>query len=60
MAERGLTVAAAAVATEEARYGMRIDAGGHALRGDELADHGGGDTGSPPFRRPLAGLVERP
>jgi putative redox protein len=49
-------VAAAAVSGEEKPYGVRIDSGGHALRGDEPASHGGGDTGPTPFGLLLAGL----
>jgi putative redox protein len=49
-------VAAVKVANEGERYGVRIDAGGHALRADEPVDHGGGDTGPPPFGLLLSGL----
>ena len=42
--------------SEEKPYGVRIDAGGHALRGDEPVDHGGADTGPPPFGLLLSGL----
>ena len=54
--DRGHTVAAAMVTSEEKPYGVRIDAGGHALRGDEPADHGGADTGPTPFGLLLSGL----
>jgi putative redox protein len=54
--ERDHTVATATVTSEEKPYGMRIEAGGHALRGDEPIDHGGGDTGPPPFGLLLSGL----
>jgi putative redox protein len=50
------TVATATVTSEEKPYGVRIDAGGHALRGDEPVDHGGADTGPPPFGLLLSGL----
>ena len=39
--DRDHTVATATVASEEKPYGVRINAGGHALRGDEPVDHGG-------------------
>jgi putative redox protein len=54
--ERHHTVATATVTSEEKPYGVRIDAGGHALRGDEPADHGGADTGPAPFALLLSGL----
>jgi len=54
--DREHIIAAAAVTSEEKPYGVRIDAGGHALRGDEPADHGGADTGPTPFGLLLAGL----
>ena len=50
------TVAVAAVTSEEKPYGVRIDAGGHALRGDEPVDHGGADSGPTPFGLVLSGL----
>ena len=50
------TIATATVTTEVKPYGVRIDAGGHALRGDEPADNGGADTGPPPFGLLLSGL----
>ena len=54
--DRGHTIAAAMVMSEEKPYGVRIDAGGHALRGDEPADHGGAGTGPTPFGLLLSGL----
>jgi putative redox protein len=54
--DRHHTVATATVTSEEKPYGVRIDAGGHALRGDEPADHGGADTGPAPFGLLLSGL----
>ena len=54
--DRDHTVATATVTSEEKPYGVRIDAGGHALRGDEPADHGGADTGPAPFGLLLSGL----
>ena len=53
---RDHTVASATVTSEEKPYGVRIDAGGHALRGDEPLSHGGADTGPPPFGLLLSGL----
>jgi putative redox protein len=53
---RDHTVASATVTSEEKPYGVRIDAGGHALRGDEPAGQGGADTGAPPFGLLLSGL----
>ena len=50
------TVGTATVTSEEKPYGVRIDAGGHVLHGDEPADHGGADTGPPPFGLLLSGL----
>jgi putative redox protein len=50
------TVAAASVTTEQKAYGVRIEAGGHALRGDEPLAHGGADTGPAPFALMLSGL----
>jgi putative redox protein len=54
--DRDHTVATATVTGEEKPYGVRIDAGGHALRGDEPVDHGGADSGPPPFGLLLSGL----
>ena len=38
------------------RYHTDLQAGRHALAGDEPADHGGADTGPPPFGLLLSGL----
>ena len=54
--DRDHTVATATVTSEEKPYGVRIDAGGHALRGDEPPGHGGADTGPTPFGLLLSGL----
>ena len=54
--DRDHTIATATVTSEEKPYGVRIDAGGHALRGDEPVGQGGADTGSPPFGLLLSGL----
>jgi putative redox protein len=54
--DRDEVVATAMVASEDKPYAVRVDAGGHALRGDEPVDHGGGDTGPPPFGLLLSGL----
>ena len=54
--DREHTVATATVTSEEKPYGVRIDAGGHALRGDEPVDQGGADTGPAPFGLLLSGL----
>ena len=53
---RDHTIATATVTSEEKPYGVRIDAGGHALRGDEPAGQGGAGTGPPPFGLLLSGL----
>ena len=53
---RDHTVASATVTSEDKPYGVRIDAGGHALRGDEPVGQGGADTGPPPFGLLLSGL----
>ena len=53
---RAKPVAVASVSGEEKPYGVRIDSGGHALRGDEPVSHGGGDTGPAPFGLLLSGL----
>jgi putative redox protein len=50
------TVATATVTSEDKPYGVLIDAGGHALRGDEPIDHGGADTGPAPFALVSSGL----
>jgi putative redox protein len=49
-------VAVASATSDEKPYGVRIDSGGHALRGDEPVSHGGGNTGPAPFGLLLAGL----
>jgi putative redox protein len=54
--EPGHVVATASVTSDDKPYGVRIDAGGHALRGDEPIDHGGADTGPAPFALLLSGL----
>src|SRR3954452_23584150 len=54
--DRDHTVATATVTSEEKPYGVRIEAGGHALRGDEPTDHGGANTGPSPFGLILSGL----
>ena len=54
--DRDHTVATATVTSDEKPYGVRINAGGHALRGDEPVDHGGADTGPAPFGLLLSGL----
>src|SRR5215203_1979006 len=53
---RDEVVATAMVTSEDKPYAVRVDAGGHALRGDEPVDHGGGDTGPRPFGLLLSGL----
>jgi putative redox protein len=54
--DRDHTIATATVTTEIKPYGVRIDAGGHVLRGDEPVAQGGADTGPPPFGLLLSGL----
>ena len=54
--DREHTIATATVTSEEKPYGVRIDAGGHVLRGDEPVDQGGADTGPAPFGLLLSGL----
>ena len=54
--DRDPIVASATVTSEDKPYGVRIDAGGHALRGDEPVAQGGADTGPPPFGLLLSGL----
>ena len=54
--DRDHTIATATVTTEVKPYGVRIDAGGHVLRGDEPVAQGGADTGPPPFGLLLSGL----
>lgn len=50
------TIVTATVTSEEKPYGVLISTGGHALRGDEPAEHGGADTGPAPFGLLLSGL----
>ena len=57
--DRDHTIATATATSEETPYGVRINAGGHALRGDEPADRGGADTGPAPFGLLLAGVAEK-
>jgi putative redox protein len=54
--DRDHTVASATVTSEDKPYGVRIDAGGHALHGGEPVGQGGADTGPPPFGLLLSGL----
>jgi putative redox protein len=54
--DRNHTIATATVTSEDKPYGVRIDAGGHALRADEPADRGGAGTGPAPFGLLLSGL----
>ena len=54
--DRDHTIATATVISEETPYGVRINAGGHALRADEPVDRGGADTGPAPFGLLLSGL----
>jgi putative redox protein len=49
-------IATATVSGEDQPYGVRIDTGGHALRGDEPLAHGGADSGPAPFGLLLSGL----
>jgi putative redox protein len=55
--DRDHTIATATVTSEETPYGVRINTGGHALRGDEPVDRGGADSGPAPFGLLLSGLV---
>jgi putative redox protein len=54
--DRDDVIASVTVASEEKPYAVHVDAGGHALHADEPVDHGGGDTGPPPFGLLLSGL----
>jgi putative redox protein len=54
--DRNHTVATVAMTTEDKPYAVRIDAGHHALRGDEPVSNGGADTGPAPFELLLSGL----
>src|SRR5271169_2981772 len=54
--DRDHTIATATVTSEETPYGVRINTGGHALRGDEPVGRGGADTGPAPFGLLLSGL----
>jgi putative redox protein len=54
--DRDHTIATATATSEETPYGVRINTGGHALRGDEPVGHGGADTGPTPFGLLLSGL----
>jgi putative redox protein len=54
--DRERTIATATVTSEDKPYGVRIDAGGHALRADEPVDQGGAGAGPPPFGLLLSGL----
>ncbi|MEU4557141.1 OsmC family protein [Actinoplanes sp. NPDC023936] len=49
-------IATATVVGEDKPYAVRIDTGGHALRGDEPVAHGGTDSGPAPFGLVLSGL----
>jgi putative redox protein len=49
-------VADAAATIRNDRYHVDLQAGRHALAADEPADHGGADTGPPPFVLLLSGL----
>ncbi len=50
------TIATAMLTSEDKPYGVRIDAGGHALRADEPTGRGGAGTGPAPFGLLLSGL----
>jgi hypothetical protein len=43
--DRDHTIATATVTSEETPYGVRINSGDHALRGDEPVGRGGADSG---------------
>ena len=50
----GVADATATIGTD--RYHVDLEAGRHVLAADEPADHGGADTGPPPFGLLLSGL----
>ena len=54
--DRDHTIATATLISEEKPYGVRIDAGGYPLRGDEPVGQGGAGTGPTPFGLLLSGL----
>ncbi|HWN62360.1 MAG TPA: OsmC family protein [Streptosporangiaceae bacterium] len=54
--DRDHTIAAAAVTSEETPYGVRINTGGHELRGGEPPGRGGAGSGPVPFGLLLSGL----
>jgi putative redox protein len=56
MATTGHKVADATVIGGTDRYHVDIHAGRHALAADELPEHGGADSGPPPFGLLLSGL----
>jgi putative redox protein len=56
MSQMHTKVAVASVSNGEKPYSVRIESGGHGLRGDEPVSHGGGDTGPTPFGLLLSGL----
>ncbi len=54
--DRDHTIATATATSEETPYGVRINTGGHALRGDEPVGRGGADSGPAPFGLLLSGF----